>query len=479
MNLLSLCHSIFVALEDGVIVYVAAINVIYFGLLLLGYFVLRRRPRELEREELEVLTKSPMVPPVAVLAPAHNEAATIRDSVRAMLALNHPSHELIVINDGSQDDTLRILIDEFRLYKSSRAPTADLASKPVRGIYESREPIALVVIDKENGGKADSLNAGLNVTRAPLVAVVDSDSLLESNALLYAQRPFLDDPDVLAVGGIIRVINGCEVSDGRVARIGVGRSVLAATQVIEYFRAFLGARVAFGFFNCLLIVSGAFGLLRRDAVMEAGGFDSSTVGEDMELVVRLHRRARESRRRYRIVFVPEPVCWTQVPERLRILRTQRNRWQRGTVETLRKHKRMFANPSYGLLGMFAIPYYAAFEAFGPLVELTGYVITLAGVAIGWITPAIAIVFFIVSIGFGLILSLSAIVLAELTTRRYPEVRDILWLFVISVVENLGLRQLITVWRAQGLIDGLRRKQGWGAMERTRFRSSKRASREGL
>lgn len=474
MSLLGLCHAIFLALEDGIIAYVAVINLIYLGLLLLGYFVLRKRSTELEREELEVLAKSPLVAPVTILAPAYNEAATIRDSVRAMLALNHPNHELIVINDGSRDDTLQILIDEFHLYRSSRTPTAELPSQPIRAIYESREPIALVVIDKQNGGKADSLNAGLNVVRAPLVAVVDSDSVLESNALLYAQRPFLDDPSVLASGGIIRVINGCEVSDGRITRISVGNSLLAALQVIEYFRAFLGARVAFSFFNCLLIVSGAFGLFRRDAVVEAGGFDRNTVGEDMELVVRLHRRSHEAGRPYRIVFVPEPVCWTQVPERLRVLRTQRNRWQRGTVETLRKHRRLFGNPRYGLLGMFAIPYYAAFEMFGPLIEFTGYVVTLGGLAIGWIPPAIAIVFFLVAIGLGLVLSLSGIVLAELTTRRYPQARDILRLFAVSVVENLGLRLLITFWRVQGLIDGLRGKQGWGTMERRRFRTAKAA-----
>jgi cellulose synthase/poly-beta-1,6-N-acetylglucosamine synthase-like glycosyltransferase len=455
--------------EAFIIIYVAAINAIYLFLVVMGFFALERR-EPVPRRERDALLKSPLLPPVAILAPAYNEAMTCRDSVRAMLGLRYPNHEVIVINDGSTDDTLQILIDSFKLYRSGRMPTGSLPTKPIRAIYESRDPIRLIVIDKENGGKADSLNAGINVARAQLVCAVDSDSLMEEEALLYVVEPFLEDESTVATGGIVRVANGCRVEGGRVVEVRAPRHLIPIFQVIEYLRAFLGGRVAFSFLNSLLIISGAFGVFRRKAVLESGGFLTTTVGEDMEMVVRLHRLAREARRPYRIVFVPEPVCWTEVPENFRILKRQRNRWQRGTLDTLMIHKRMLFNPRYGVVGVFALPYFLFFEMLGPAVELTGYVMTIAGLLLGFIDPQLAILFFTVSLLFGVLLSMSAVVLEELTQRRYPAPGDLMRLFAGAVVENVGFRQLLMIWRTQGLIDGLRGKQGWGTMERRGFGS---------
>jgi cellulose synthase/poly-beta-1,6-N-acetylglucosamine synthase-like glycosyltransferase len=455
--------------EYLIIAYVALISAIYFLLMTLGYFTLRRYHARFKRAELSALLKSSLLPAVSVLAPAYNESATIKESVRAMLKLHYPNHEVIVINDGSSDDTLAILIDEFKLYKSSRKPTEAISTKPIRGIYESRDPIRLLVIDKENGGKADSLNAGLNVARTPLVAAVDSDSLLESDALLLSIKPFLEDPErTIACGGIIRVVNGCDVEQGRVTRIAAPDSMLARFQTVEYLRAFLGGRVAFSFINAMLIISGAFGVFRRDAVMAVGGFVTETVGEDMELVVRLHRTWREAFKDYRIVFVPEPVCWTEVPENLKTLHRQRNRWQRGTVESLWLHRKVLFNPKFGVLGLFAFPYFLMFEMLGPLVEVTGYFLTVIGLLFNVISIQVALLFFLVSVVFGILLSVSALLLEELTLRRYPSVNDLLKLLGAAILENFGFRQLMTLWRAQGLIDGIRKKQGWGAMERKGF-----------
>lgn len=456
--------------ETAIILYVFAINTIYFVLVVLGYFELRLGRGRLSRADRQVLLRSALVPKVSVLAPAYNEAATCRDSVRAMLSLNYPNHEVVVINDGSTDDTLNILIDEFRLYKSARMPSGAIATRPVRAIYESRDPIRLVVIDKHNGGKADSLNAGLNFARSPLVAAVDSDSLLEPDALLYAAKPFLEDPErTLASGGIIRVANGCQVEQGRVVQVAAPSSFLARAQVIEYLRAFLGGRVAFSFLNSLLVISGAFGLFSRDAVLGAGGFETATVGEDMELVVRLHRLWRERGRDYRIVFVSEPVCWTEVPETAKILHRQRNRWQRGTVESIGLHRKMLLNPRFGVVGMFGLPYFALFEMLGPAVELAGYLLTIAALLLHFVAAGVALLFFEVSVLYGIMLSMSAVMLAELSARRYPSPADIMRLLLTAILENLGLRQLMTVWRTQGLIDGLAGKRGWGAMERRGFR----------
>ncbi len=461
----------FFFLETFIIIYVAAINGSYLLLVVIGFFALEHR-EPVSRRDRDALLKSPLLPPVAILAPAYNEALTCRDSVRAMLGPRYPNHEVIVINDGSTDDTLQILIDAFKLYRSGRTPTGSLPTKPIRAIYESRDPIRLVVIDKENGGKADSLNAGINVARATLVCAVDSDSLIEEEALLSVVEPFLDDDSTVASGGIIRVANGCRIEGGRVVDVRAPRHLLPIFQVIEYLRAFLGGRVAFSFLNSLLIISGAFGVFRRDAVLEAGGYLTKTVGEDMELVVRLHRLFRQTGRKYRIVFVPEPVCWTEVPESLRILKRQRNRWQRGTLDTLMIHRRMIFNPRYGVVGFFALPYFLFFEALGPLVELTGYAATVLGLVFGLIDPRLAVLFFMVSLLFGVLLSMSAVVLEELTQRRYPAPADLMRLFLGAVIESLGFRQLLMIWRTQGLIDGLRGKQGWGTMERRGFGAPK-------
>ncbi len=395
------------------IAYVGTVNALYFLLMVLGYFALRHDHLSLDRTERAALLKSRLLPPVSVLAPAFNESATIRESVHAMLGLEYPRLEVIVINDGSQDDTLDILIREFKLYRSSRQLLGNLRTKPIRAVYKAPDH-SLVVIDKENGGKADSLNAGLNAARTPFVAAVDSDSLLEQDALYYVAAPFLRDENVVAAGGLIRVVNGCDVKHGRVCSVRVPRPMLARFQVVEYFRAFLGGRIAFSLINSLMLISGAFGLFRRDAVLEVGGFRTSTVGEDME---------------------------------------------------------MLFNPRYGSVGMFGFPYFFAVELIGPFVELLGYPLTIAGLATGVVSWQSALLFFVVSVLFGILLSMSAVLLEEFTLRRYPSLQDVFRLFWAAFAENFGFRQLLTLWRVEGLIDGVRRKQGWGAMERKGFQGS--------
>lgn len=461
--------SAFGLVEGSIIAYVALSNLSYFILMAVGFFALRRFNAHLSREEKEAILMSPAAPGISVLAPAYNEALSIVASVNAQLRLRYPSHEVIVINDGSKDDTLKILIDEFHLYRSARTPEGTIETKAIRGIYESRDPVALVVVDKENGGKADSLNAGINVARMPLVAAVDSDSLLEPESLMHIAKPFLEDPEAtLAVGGLIRVVNGCEVDRGVVTRVAAPSSFIARVQVLEYLRAFLGGRLAFSFLNCLLLISGAFGLFRRDALLAAGGFDHGTVGEDMEVVVRMQRLWTERGLRSRVLFVAEPVCWTEAPESWKSLQRQRNRWQRGTVETLGKHRKMFLNPRYGMVGMFGLPYFFFFEMVGPVIEVAGYVCTIGGLATGLLNWQVALLFFLASIVFGMMLTAGALVLEEFTTRRYASPMDLVRLLGCALIESFGYRQMMSFWRAKGVLDGLRGKKGWGKMERLGF-----------
>jgi len=466
-----LVHRVYFFFESGVIIYVFVINATYFFLNALAYFSLRKHHLACTPAERDAMMKSPIMPAISLIVPAYNEEATCRESVGGMLRLNYPNYEVIVVNDGSKDATLNVLTEEFHLYRSARVTGGALGTKPIRQIYESADPVRLVVVDKVNGGKADAINVGLNVATTSLIMVVDSDSLIDRDGLLNMVRPYLEDPDrVIAVGGTVRAVNDCDVMHGQVRTIRTSSSHLANFQSIEYLRAFLGGRVGFSMINALLIISGAFGLFRRDAVVEAGGFDESTVGEDMELVVRMHRLWRARKKPYRIVYVAAPVCWTEVPQSLKILKRQRKRWQRGTVESLWRHREMLLNPRFGMVGMFSFPYFALFEMLGPAVEFLGYFLTILGLAFRIIAPEIALLFFVVSVMFGIMLSTSAVVLEEFTVRRYPSWRHTQRLFFSAIAENFGFRQLLTLWRVQGLIEAMKGKRGgWGAMERRGFK----------
>jgi len=456
--------------EAFLVGYVALVNGIYFILMLIGYFALRKESEPFTAKDIDILLKSPFVPSVSVLAPAFNEAATIRDSVRSMLSLRHPKHEVIVINDGSADETLHALIHEFRLYRSSRVALGEIPTAAVRGVYESRDPIPLVVIDKENGGKADALNCGINYARNDLFAAVDADSIIERDALLQISRPFLEHPaETMAVGGMVRVANGCVIEHGALTAVDAPRNLLARFQIVEYLRSFLAGRTALSFANTLLIISGAFGVFRRQVVIDMGGYRRDTVGEDMELVVRLHRYCRERQLPCRVEFISNSVCWTEAPESWRVLRRQRVRWQRGCIECLLFHKRLIGNRRFGAVGLVGLPYFLAYEAIAPCAELLGYVLTVAGLCLGLLSPAGALLFAAVSVFFGLLMSISALLLEEMTISKYRNPRDIFRLLAAALLENLGYRQLNLLWRVQAVIEVFSRRKGsWGAMERRGF-----------
>ena len=447
-------------LENSITAYVAFANGLSFLLMLVGYFALRRNNEAFSAPEIEGLLKSQLLPSVSVLAPAYNEAATIRQSVRSMLRLRHSKVEVIVINDGSTDATLKELIDEFKLYRSSRSARGSLPTAGVRAVYESRDQTPLLVIDKQNGGKADALNCGINYAQHDLFAAIDADSIIEADALLHISRPFLEYGDeTMAAGGIIRVANG----------LALPRSLLARFQIVEYLRAFLAARVAMSFANSLLIVSGAFGLFRRTVVAAIGGYRLDTVGEDMELVVRIHRHCRETGLPCRIVFLSDSVCWTEAPESQRVLRRQRVRWQRGCFESILLHKRMLGNWRFGSVGLLGLPYFVICEVVGPFVELGGYIATITGLCLGRLSAGSVLLFFAVSILFGLLMSICSVLLEEMTICKYPNPRDLLRLLCAAALENIGYRQINLLWRVQAILQVLCRTQrSWGDMERRGF-----------
>ena len=459
--------------------YFILINAVYFTTSLFAFGALRRYALRMKSLDLTELMTQAGAPSITLIAPAHNEEATCVESVRSLLTLEYPDFEILVVNDGSDDRTLEVLREAFNLVPAARIPTAHISTAPVRTLYRSRRHPELWVVDKENGGKADALNAGLNFSRTALFCAMDADSLLEREALLRIVRPFLEDQRTVAAGGILRIANGCTVRHGQVTEVGLPRSLLARFQVTEYLRAFLSGRMGWDALDATLVISGAFGIFRRQTVAEAGGYATDTVGEDMELVVRLHRHCRERGVPYRISFVPDPVAWTEVPESLRVLGRQRDRWQRGLFQSLWRHRVMLLNPRYGRAGVLAYPYFFFLEMLGPVVEALGYVAFLVTVAMGWASLEYAVAFFMVAVVLGVVLSVAAVALEELSFRRYPRLGDLLRLFYLGILENFGYRQLSTFWRFRGSISALRGKKGWGTMVRKGFGPPEEEDEEAL
>jgi cellulose synthase/poly-beta-1,6-N-acetylglucosamine synthase-like glycosyltransferase len=461
-------EDVLIAFSVVAFVYYAVLNGLYVTLTVLAWIGMSEDVRARRYVALDEVFRSPLTPGISVLVPAFNEEAVIVESVRSLLALRYPRHEVVVVSDGSTDNTIGALKEAFDLAPVRTALRDGVPTAAVRGTYVSRRDRRLLVVDKENGGRSDALNAGLNAARHPYVCVIDADSLLEEDALLKVSKPILDDPDVLAAtGGTIRIANSCRVDHGRVVEAHVPSSPLAAIQVVEYLRAFLVGRVGWSRINALGIISGAFGLFHRSLVEAVGGYWTNTVGEDFELTLRLHHHLRQRDEPYRIAFVSDPVCWTEVPEDLMTLGRQRRRWQRGLWEGLRRHQRMFLNPRYGVIGLVALPYFALFEFLSPLFALLGLLVTVLLWAIGAISTSYVLLFFVVSIGLGLLLTTAALALEELAYRRYSR-SETVRLLGYAVLENLGYHQLHDIWRTIGYVDIARGKKGWGVQQRRGF-----------
>ena len=446
--------------------YFIAINLGYLGLNVLAIFAL---PGYVAVRLLDRLPRahSGFEPPVSILVPAYNEEATIAASVRSMLQLDYPELEVVVVNDGSRDGTLETLRREFSLVDYPEAYWRRLEAKPVRAIYRSTRFPNLRVIDKENGGKADALNAAINASLYPLVCGVDADSILERASLRRVITPFLLDPHVIASGGTVRIANGCEVRGGFLEAVGLPDRMLPLLQIVEYLRAFLFGRLGWSPLNAVLIISGAFGVFRKEAVVAAGGYRHDTVGEDMELVVRLHRRYRLQRLPYRIVFVPDPVCWTEAPESLRVLKSQRTRWQRGLAESLTLNAALCFDRRGGAAGWIAFPFMVVFEWLGPLIEVAGYAFMLLAFATGIVSAAAFGAFVLLAIGLGTLLSVNALLMEEMTFHIYKRPGELALLAVAALFENFGYRQIVSLWRLQGLLQWVTRTKGrWGDMTRS-------------
>ena len=461
-------REVLVDLQWAILVYFLVVNAFLLVLLALSALEMRRHRLDVWNEGRWRLLGSEAAPTISLIAPAHDEALTVSESLRSLLTLRYPNLEVVLVNDGSSDDTIRVLERDFDLVAVPPIFRRHVDSAAIRAIYRSRTSPDLVVIDKDKGGKADALNAGLNVATGELICAIDADTIIEADALLRMVRPFLQRSDVVATGGTIRVANGARVSAGRVLEARAPRRPVAAVQAMEYLRAFLTGRLGWNRLGGNLIISGAFGLFRRDAMLAADGYEHDTVGEDMELVARLRRGAYEHGGPGRVEFVPDPVAWTEVPDSLRVLGRQRDRWHRGLADVLRRHRRVLGRPGYGTLGLVAYPYFLLVELLAPVVEAVGLLGLALALALGAVDWSFAAMFFLVAYGLGLVISVFTLALEEWSYRAYGGLRDRLLLLGFAFVEGLGYRQLSVVWRLRGLVKYARGRTEWGAMPRSGF-----------
>jgi len=457
------------------IYYTTAVNGVYLFLLFCSFIGVKKQAKYWELKKLPFLFRKKMLPSISIIAPAFNEEATIIESANSLLNLRYPDYELIIVNDGSKDSTIQTLIQYFKLEKVDMRVEKKLNAMPIRGIYRNVSRPKLTVVDKENGGKADSLNTGINISSKDYFCGIDSDSLLETDALLKLTSLLLDEEvECPAMGGNIFPINGCSVEQGALIRLQIPDNHVAKLQTIEYIRAFMAGRVGWAQLDCLLIISGAFGLFKKDRIIEIGGYLTSsgkynkdTVGEDMELVVRLNRHMLEQKQKFKIKYAYNANCWTEVPESFRVLKSQRDRWHRGLIDILTFHHKLIGNPSYGKIGTIAMPYFFIFEMMGPLVEIQGYIMVALAAVMGMLNQEIALLLFTTTILMGILISVSSLYLAEYESD-YFSFKELAILVLYAFMENFGVRQLISLWRVTGYINSLKKPKGWGRMERKGF-----------
>lgn len=461
-------RTLLVLLDTTILTYFVVSNSVQGALLLVAAGWLVRHARRRRGPQAQEQVKSSLLPQVSLLVPAFNEDVLIVQTVRAMLALNYPRLEVIVVNDGSTDRTLEQLVSHFELSPVVQVASDAISSRPVRSVLGTPLLPQLVVVDKENGGKADALNAALRYASGDLVCALDADTVVEADALGLLTVPMIEDEEVIAVGGLIRAANGSLFAHGRIIERRAPSRLLTGVQEVEYSRAFLFGRLGLNPFGGNIIISGAFGLFRRRALLDAGGYATDTVGEDMELVMRLRRRSYETGKRHRAVFIPDPVAWTEVPERPRALARQRNRWYRGLCDVLVRHRAVLARPRYGAMGMLIVPYYLLIELLAPIVEAVGLVGLAAGLAFRAVDLWFAAGFWLIAYGLSLILSFTSLYLEDILDQHRQRPVDRLRRHLWAVAEQLGYRQCTVVWRLWGLQRALRSDHGWGEQTRRGF-----------
>jgi len=460
--------------------FIFILTLILFGsYLLLGFFsalALRKYLRKNSYINYNLLVLSPLSPRISIIAPAFNESKTIIDNVRTLLALYYNNFEVILVNDGSTDDTFNKVKEAYELIRVNYYFDYRLPCERIKGVYKSNNPSynRLTVIDKNNGGKADSLNAGINICHSNLFISIDADSIIEPDSILKLVKPFLEEKErkVIGTGGVIRIVNSCDVERGHIREIKIPQKILPRLQVLEYTRAFLLGRMAWSHLDGLMLISGAMGIFDRETVIKAGGYSIKTVGEDMELVLRMRRYMTEHDQKYEVTYIPDPLCWTEVPSDLKSMRKQRTRWTRGLIESLRTHRIIFFNRKYGRMGLLGYPYWFFFEWLAPLIAFSGFIYTVYLIVTNALNWPFYLLLFIFVYSFAVSLSTWAVLFEEITFHKYKKKRDVLKLLSAALFEPF-FYPVHTYFAVRGNLEAIRGKKGWGKAERKGFEKKKK------
>jgi len=456
------------------------LTLILFGSYLsLGVFsaiALRKYLRKNSYINYNSLVLSPLSPKISIIAPAFNESKTIIDNIRTLLSLYYNNFEVIIVNDGSTDNTFELIKEAYDLIRVNYYFDYRIPCERIRGVYRSKNPSynRLTIIDKNNGGKADSLNAGINICHSTLFVSIDADSIIEADSILKLVKPFLEEKEkkVIGSGGVIRIVNSCDVERGHIREIKIPSKILPRLQVLEYTRAFLLGRMAWSQLDGLMLISGAMGIFDRETVIKAGGYSIKTVGEDMELVLRMRRYMAEHDQKYEVTYIPDPLCWTEVPSDLKSMRKQRTRWTRGLIESLRTHRKMFFNANYGRLGILGYPYWFFFEWMAPLIAFSGFVYTIYLIIRDSLNWPFYLLLFAFVYSFAVCLSTWAILFEEITFHKYRKKSDVLKLIGVALFEPF-FYPVHTYFAVRGNLEALRGKKGWGTAERSGFDKKKK------
>ena len=441
------------------------LSLIYIVQLIISFIRVRKDDKVRQSNDYGRYVSSENLLPISLLIPAYNEEENIVSNIKSLLKIDYPQFEIIVVNDGSNDRTHEFIVESFGLYKIKSAVKTSIPTKEIRGVYYNIEYPNLIYIDKENGGKSDALNAGINISSYPLFACLDADSRIEPDALLKLSIEFLKNTDTIVAGGLVRIANGFKIRDGRINGFTMPPKMIERFQIVEYYRSFLSGRVSWGATNSMLIVSGAFGVFKKQAVIKVGGYKTNTIGEDMEIVVRLHKYMRAHKQKYKIIFCEDSVCWTQGPMSISDIRSQRRRWQIGLLDTLISHRSLFLNPRYGMIGLMAIPYNWIFELLGAPIEVLGYFLIPFSLVMGELNMFFFIIYFLLAVLLGVILSIGSLILEQYTRKTTMSAKQCLSLSLYAVLENCGYRQAITLFRVEGILKYRKLRKTWGKIKR--------------
>ena len=468
MGFLNAVRSFIVVFNYFCMAFTLILNIIYIIQLFVSLIRVHKNYDKTFSDDFYSYIESDNLLPISLIIPAYNEEENIVQNVRSLMKMNYPQYEIIVVNDGSTDKTGELLVNAFHMHKIETSIRYQIPTEKIEGVYFSKDYPNLLYVQKKNGGKSDALNAGINISRYPLFTCLDADSRLEKDALLRLSLEFIKDSRTVVAGGLVRIANGSRIVDGELKGFTMPKKLIERFQIVEYYRSFLMGRVFWSSTNSLLIVSGAFGLFRKQTVIDVGGYKRNTIGEDMEIVVRIHRYMRKNRKKYRIKFNEFSVCWTQGPMSMNDIRSQRRRWQIGLMDTLISHAGMTLNPRYGFVGLVSVPYNWIFELFGAVVEVIGYFLIPVTLIMGELNMFFFVIYFLLSVALGIILSEGSLVIEQYTHRGAMTAKQSIAISVYALLENFGYRQMITVFRVEGIVKYRKLRKSWGKIKRKEF-----------